>query len=379
MSAVLLMATGSARAGDDKDGAAKGAGIPSRVILTTAKCSVSSGEIDGLAANYGDFRQWATLQTLLKAKVTECTDRVPSSESPFLVNIVRPGENLTIVVPQNERYSPNLTGVRSVYVLLLVDHHDKEEKALREFRLTSAEVPSSLLAQLPDVAKTIAGAATGGLLPAVAGKTKNMAPTDVPVQPPPPPYETVAYATVQPVPLPFLNGTLAETGTLSLYSDKDQKGSDVQVTASFTNKTKVRAEFTAIAGALVGPLAGDERMKVTDGGNYASDPLKRGVTMAAIAFHPVPFDSSLSKMSGAEKVAFLLGGVLTPAPGLGVGVSYGVVRGFAVNVGGAVVWVSTSQNNASAGEPAPKGNNQLRYGWNAGFFIGGGYVFKSGS
>lgn len=359
-------------------GPAKGAGLPSRAVLQRAQCALREAEVDAYGSLYADYRSWQQLQQALAAKIAACTGAKASTESPYLVTVIRPSDSFTVIVPQAKRYSPHLPGVVSVQLLLLVAHHDPAEDTMRDFRLVSTETASELVTNLPEFVQQVAGAVIGGVFPAAVAQSRILSEgSDAPpVAPPPPPYETAAFFTKEAVPLPFRNGGVEESGRVSVWKDADGKAEDVQISASFLNKTKVRTEFTTVVGALVGGLAGDERMKVTDAGKYASDPLPRGMTLAALAFHPKPFDATEHGMSGAERVALLLGGVITPAPGIGAGVSVGIIRGFAINLGGVLVSVATSKNGAKPKDEAPEGNNQLRYGWNRGFFLGGGYVFK---
>ncbi len=72
----------------------------------------------------------------------------------------------------------------------------------------------------------------------------------------------------------------------------------------------------------------------------------------------------------------MFGAVLTPAAGIGVGASIGIIRGLSANVGYVWVWVPTSSSGTAAGTPAP-GGSQLSQKVNHGLFIGGGYVFKA--
>jgi hypothetical protein len=118
-------------------------------------------------------------------------------------------------------------------------------------------------------------------------------------------------------------------------------------------------------------------MKV-DGGQYASDPSSHSVTMATVAWHPRPYDSSLSEMSQEERWAVLIGGVLTPAAGVGLGVSFGLIRGFAINAGVIGVWVPSAPpgSSISSAVTADSNQQQLENRFNMAVFVGGSYVFR---
>jgi hypothetical protein len=355
---------------------ATGAALPSRVPLKKSSCKVTGDEISGLFDAYADFRKWQTLQCRLAAKIADCTKAAATAEAPYLVTLIRPGENVSVVVPQHERYSANVpNGRKSVYVLLLVDRHVTSETP-RDFRLTSSELPNDLVKQLPDAAKAILTAATTGAIGLESLESRDNLFRSRATSGPPQ-IETVAFASDGPVVLPSSDLSISQTGTLSLLSVGKNEPEDVQVAATFTNQTKRRVEFAGIAAALVGPVAGAEKMKVSDD-KYASDPIGRGLTMVALGIHPRAYDSTLHDMTTAERVSVLIGGVLTPAPGLGTGLSIGLARGFGLNVGGALMFVPTAKQGLKPKDEVPSGDNQLRYGWTAGLFFGMAYVFKGG-
>jgi len=99
-----------------------------------------------------------------------------------------------------------------------------------------------------------------------------------------------------------------------------------------------------------------------------------------VAWHPKPYDSSLSEMSQEERWGVLIGGVLTPAAGVGLGVSFGLIRGFAINGGVIGVWVPSAPPGSNVGSAVTTDSNtkQLENRFNTALFIGGNYVFRQG-
>jgi hypothetical protein len=108
---------------------------------------------------------------------------------------------------------------------------------------------------------------------------------------------------------------------------------------------------------------------------YVSSPVSHSMTMAAVAWHFVPYDSTRPTMTGAERWSVLTGVVLTPNAGVGAGLSFGLLRGLAINVGELVIWNPTSVNGAAPGSAAPTGVSQLSHKPSYGTFLAGNYVF----
>jgi hypothetical protein len=378
----LGAATTAAAQKKEESGPSKGGGLPSSVKLERKECKLAEKEVTGFLELYGDFGNWRNLQDALQAKIQECTKKgdqpgsKAASEAPYLVTLVTPVRNVSVVVPQDDRYNPNMPGgPKSAYVMLLVEHHATEQEKVDTFSLASTKIDDPVISQIPAAARSFGTAISGGLLgfkaPLAKGQYTTQSVDRSLLEGEKRKVENVVFIS-SPVALPFSNVTVSETGKLKMWEDKAQ---DVDVAATFTSKKMRRAEFTGVAGALVGPLAGDEKMKV-DGEKYASDPLKRAMTMVAIAWHPKPYDDTLPKPTKGERTAILLGGVLTPAPGLGAGLSVLLLRGIALNVGGAAMFVPTARGGLKPKDAVPDGGNQLRYGWTAGIFTGINYVFK---
>ena len=105
--------------------------------------------------------------------------------------------------------------------------------------------------------------------------------------------------------------------------------------------------FTLVTSVLVGEFRGDERLKM-DQYVYVSDPLSRGLTMAGVALHPKKYDNTESSPSAAERFAVLVGGVITPTGGVGIGASWMAARPVSLNAGLAVLLVNTAKDGKKA-------------------------------
>ena len=94
------------------------------------------------AHDYPQFiADWSKLQDALKAKIAVCTGATAASEAPYLVSLVTPARNVSIVVPQDVRYNPNMPGgPKSAYVMLLVENHAVEQEIVDTFGLTSTRI-----------------------------------------------------------------------------------------------------------------------------------------------------------------------------------------------------------------------------------------------
>lgn len=149
-----------------------------------------------------------------------------------------------------------------------------------------------------------------------------------------------------------------------------------QVNGSTTviNAAKVHFRFSAVVGGLVGAGQGNEPVKVNSG-SYEAHPLSRGMTMAALAWYPIPFDSTAPKMAHAERFAFIGGPVLTPTGGLGVGAAVTLLRGFAISGGYSWLLVAKAPSGLHSGDTVPTSGRQLATGIQSFGFIAGSYVF----
>ena len=330
--------------------------------------------IANLAADYNDGTRWAQLQQEVKAVLASCLD-LSDPKGPhdlsgalaktLLVIVVDKDAPYYLVLPQHQPYSLSLTGAIAVVPVVLVDASAR--RGPPDLRLLSTRVQDPSQQQIPAFVRTIAtrvirqSAATGGQNPRIW-----------------------AYAADE-VELPFRRAVIAESGNILVGCDPDGSSAvlapcprgkdsvDVDLSASYADTPKTRIEFGAVAGAVVGPYRGHTRMKV-DSGRYAADPATHSMTMAAIAIHVKPYDGALADISSPERWSLLVGGVLTPAAGIGAGISFAFMRGFAITAGEVALWVPTG---ASAGALAPAGSSQLPHRYSYGTFVAAGYSFSS--
>jgi len=325
--------------------------------------STAIGSVDDLVDEYNDGGLWPQLQTDIKALLATCAFAVPLTPDDFrtrtfIVTLVsNKQEAYNVVVPQRQPYSTTLPGVRSVNAIILVDAKSKSDKPPRNFMFMSMEVQDPLKAQI---------ASTDDAPASIASRNGSAAAVS-------------AYA-ARSIPLPFGQASIIEAGIVTVKDPVSGTSTEVPIAITYTNTPKVHLEFTAVAGAIVGPFFGAQKMKV-DAGRYASDPLSHSLTMATVAWHLKPYDSSLSEMSAAERWAVLVGGVLTPAAGVGVGVSFGIIRRFSISAGMVGIWVPSAVPGSGVGSPVATdaSQKQLENTFNRALFIGGAYVFRQGS
>jgi hypothetical protein len=337
-------------------------------------------EMKDLVALYQNWQKWKDLQSSLESVLESCGVIAKNAlrkadEVPVIATLVYGGEAYNLVLRQHEPYSEALRGVSRVTAVVLMDSTESPLLNSANVTLFSTRVTNPISTQLPEFVKAIVAANTASLqvrsreilgAPRVTGQALLTALISTPVE------------------LPFERSSVLENGAIEIFKSAEAKKNNsknpddivkVAVSTTYSNAPWTRVDLTAVAGALIGKVYGAERMKVDDG-KYASDPLDRTLAMAAVAIHPLPYDASLSEMSRRERISFLAGGVLTPAPGVGVGFSVGIIRNLAANVGWALMWVPTARGGASPGDLAPTDGHQLSYKWSSGLFIGGGYVFS---
>jgi hypothetical protein len=147
-------------------------------------------------------------------------------------------------------------------------------------------------------------------------------------------------------------------------------------TLSLANTPLTRFVLKAVAGFRVIPLQGRPRLQVS-GSQYAANPLSEAITLLGVAWYPRPYDSSASSITPEERLSLFAGAVVTPTPGVGLGLSSGIVRGFAVDADFVWAWYQTSIGAAQAGSMAPAGNQLMTTRGHTVIF-GGSYAFGGG-
>ena len=358
--ALILSAT-AALAQDKKDEKAEvtapSGATPTKITFTQRSCA--TGDTEQLAAQYDDGSKWSELQDELERIIESCDLSKPDADVTTVVTFIAGETPYTVLVPSTQPYALTMLGKKQIRVVVLVNG-DAAASVPTDFKFMSKQIDDPVLAAIPSFVRAVTDA---------AGKESKV----LSVRPPPEKAAPPMVGYVTQVSVPFSRASIAESGTVEVKVKTEIK--KVAVSATFANTPRRKVALSTVAGGLIGSVKGPERMKV-ESGAYASDPLGRAVTMAAVMFHK-PFDSTLSNMSVAERLAGYLGAVLTPAAGVGAGVSIGIIRGLSANVGYAWVWVPTSANGGAAGTAAPTGARQLSHKMNHGWFIGGGYVFKA--
>jgi hypothetical protein len=262
-----------------------------------------------------------------------------------------------------------LFGVKSVNAIILGDAKAKSDSAPSDFTLMSTQVENPLETRIPAL---VEDAAASFVSKTFSVRVKS---SRAPTRSNQPNATMYAYAAAG-ITLPFTRASISQTGTIRIKDPASGAVADVKTATTYANRPKIRVEFTAVAGAVVGPVHGPERMKI-DAGQYASDPLGCSLAMVTATWHPRPYDSWISEMSQAEQWAVLIGGVLAPAAGVGLGVAFGISRDFAVDGGVIGVWVPSAPAGLNVGSSAPTTPNQpqLPNCFNSALFIGGHYVF----
>lgn len=330
--------------------------------------------IADLARDYNDGTRWPQLQRELRTVLASCVDDdqpAPRDLSgaltkTILVAFIDKDTPYYVVLPSGQPYRLTIAGRTPVVAIVLVDTAARRDSPT-DMHFMSSRLDDPGQTAIPAFLRTIAGSIikefrTGGTAPAKHNP------------------RVWAYAADE-VDLPFQRASVLESGSLTVNCDpagssaalaacpRGKNALDVAIVTTYAAVPKTRIDFTAVAGAVVGPYRGHLRMKV-DAGRYASDPAAHGITMAAVAMHVRPYDSTLPAISMPERWSVLVGGVLTPAAGIGAGVSVGVIRGFAINAGEMLIWVPTG---SSPGAIAPDGSNQLRHRYAYGTFVGASY------
>ena len=350
------------------------------------KCDVKSGikDVAELVQEYSDWTSWQGLQTDLRRIIESCVGVEVSRRRPLDVVLILGSHTFHVMVPQSEPYRQTVfNGTRLGSVLILNDND--APTADPSVGLSEQQVEHPLQSQLPDFVQSLAKAALGGNVSHFFGLEK---PT-VPAQETPKLRQIYVYASA-PARLPFARGVITESGTLVLPAtitkvagDKDDSNDDgttaVPLSTTYVASPRSRFDVATTGSGIIGRIRGP-RQATIDSGNYTEQPVARLLTMAAAAWHPWPYDSTEPRMTWQERLSVLGGGVLTPDPGIGTGVSWGVVRGLAANIGYFWIWVPTAANGAAMGTVAPTNvDEQFIRKINRGVFVGGGYVFKASS
>jgi hypothetical protein len=375
----LLTGSTSAIAGgqkksDDSSSPSSSTGYPSAIAFGPQYyCDNTGISVERLVNEYVNWMSWGDLQQDLGRIADWCVGLTPTEQSPVAFTIVLGEHIYNVIYPQPDRYSQTLFGVTRTTAIIVADYGDLPNEPPGNFGFTFNKTRSPLEAQAPDFVKAI----VGGLVP--SSKAHLMGTVPMPAQ-----GVALTLFVGGVSEFPSKRGTVVETGTVNLsmagigrlHLDPAAVKDGVASAVTYTDTPRQSFEFTALAGALVGAIHGPSKMKVGDNGMYASDPLSRTIGLAAVAFHPLKYDSTRPTITPQERLSVWLGGVLT-APGFGAGLSLGAVRGLTASIGYVWLWVPTSINGEAPKTLAPDGD-QLAHKQNRAVFLGGGYVFGKG-
>ena len=90
----------------------------------------------------------------------------------------------------------------------------------------------------------------------------------------------------------------------SRYRAAVSAGAPLQVagTATISNAPRVHFRYGAVVGALLGPVYPRDQVKAnTESRVYDPDPLARAMTIAAVSYYPVPYDSTRASVSWVSR------------------------------------------------------------------------------
>jgi hypothetical protein len=402
---VVSSAYGQGKGDDTKD--SKTAGLPFHVqwqetpLECVAEPEPGETKVDAaafLVKRFSDWRQWGKLQKTLASMLASCTSKdtnnnvesaaiTPTIEKPVLVTFIHENTAYSVVVPQEARYGHNLRGVSAVQMVVLMSPEDSRRQPVLDITLISTPVDNPLVSQIPAFVKTLVDGIGSGAQFNTESVTSS-APSGAQTKS----LEIVAYVpgldgSTRDIPLPFTRGTIVESGAVTFKTPdpprngpvNEKKEDKAAVSATYINAKPQHLEMGAVAGVFMRSMAGHTQMKV-DNGKYAEDPMKRAMTMAVLSYRFAPVDPDGAARTEGQRWSMFSGGVLTPAPGFGVGLSHSIVKNLAVNIGGAMVWVKSAPKDENdrdlePGDAAITGDDQLVHRWAAGWFIGGTYAF----
>ena len=290
--------------------APKGAavGLPLKVTVGPSPLRCDVATIQELVAEFQDWSKWASLQAHLGSILKNCNIVLsPGTTKPVLVTLVLGDEAHTVVFPQETAHSRTLKGVDIVTVVVVVGNDQALRMKSIDLTLMSSKVDDPLVTQIPDFIKTIVTAQTAPFTIRIPGvnDSKTIGGT---------PQKLAIYKSSE-LRLPFKRATIVQSGSTvsgkagtAANDDKPESNVKATVNVTYANKPDSFIELQFAAGAFVGPVRGHEKMKV-DSGKYASDPLGRALTMAAVAIHFAPYGDA-EKVTEGQRWAFLAGGVL---------------------------------------------------------------------
>jgi hypothetical protein len=153
-------------------------------------------------------------------------------------------------------------------------------------------------------------------------------------------------------------------------------GTEVAGSAELSNVPLTRFSFGLLTGLVVGSShSSGQRVKV-DENVYSLDPLDRQLAMVTFNGAFTPYDADTFKPTGAERLRWFVGAVITPTFGVGGGVSCLVIRGLGINVGYAALGITVPKDDGRVGDTPKNTNDPFKLGWSGSFFVGVSYSFE---
>ena len=146
-------------------------------------------------------------------------------------------------------------------------------------------------------------------------------------------------------------------------------------TAELRNVPLTKYSFGLMTAFSFWRTSNAPRVKV-DGGILDNDPLDRQLTMVTFNGAFEPYDADAFSITRAEKHRWFVGAAITPTFGFGVGYSYLPVRGLGVNLGYALLGISTAAENKQVGDAPARTNDPFKLGVTGTAFLGLSYNFK---
>jgi hypothetical protein len=129
-----------------------------------------------------------------------------------------------------------------------------------------------------------------------------------------------------------------------------------------------------LMAAAVFEESGAERAKI-DSGVVVRDPLGGVLAIGTLYWHPWAFDPGAERPTSAERWRAFIGAVVSPEPGLAVGVALQAFRGLTINVGYGSLLVQSPKTGMDFGDSAEGGNSPLSRQRADVAFVGFGYNF----
>ena len=315
---------------------------PSGAIRNEGTCRLSQGEYEAITRLYQQGN-WRGLQEATRPVIDTCDfgPNVRPDLSRDYVSVIVLGQDLSrepeeveflVHEPIGEPYRFTVPGLRQddsrhFYELFIAPGAGYDFSVRYAIERVADPVATQTAAFLKKVLEP-------GLFAASRGDVRSATAT-----------RTAVPAVLLEVSLPFDRAKVTAEHVVTGPGIK--KDAPLKTTVTYQNTPLRRWTLGLLAGALAGTKAAN-RARV-EANVLSPDQLPTTLTMAIINVHPHAYDEDLPQMSVAERVRLFGGFVLTPGFGAGAGIGLGIVRGFGINVGGAVFLTRRLKNGDSFG------------------------------